>query len=459
MGARIDADGFARRGRGGVDSGRSPFRILILADLTGRSTTDRPRGRLRERRIVPLAQESTDSAMAALRPSLLLQADGPEREGATLEFRSMDDFHPDRIFRQTTLFGDWREWRARGGALDVTRADAAPTLEELLRSGGARGPESEGPGRALEEFFRRVMAPHVVAAPDPGTTGFLDALDREVAARMRALLHTAAFQSLEANWRALDRLRERVELGDSVRIDLLDVAREEIASDELLDALREEAGRSGERAERRGLLVGAFRFEATEDDLAILTGAARLAARAGCAFVAEAHPSVAGFPDDRGTSRGKVWDRFRRSPAARCVGLAAPRFLMRLPYGRGSCSIESFAFEELDAPAPHEHYLWANPAFAVAELIALPCAEQGGIVEPGECLELESLPVHAFQDAGTVRMKPCAETFLSDQASESMLAAGVMPLISIANRDAVRVLRFQTVADPPTGLPGPWAPA
>ena len=55
-------------------------------------------------------------------------------------------------------------------------------------------------------------------------------------------------------------------------------------------------------------------------------------------------------------------------------------------------------------------------------------------------------------DAGNVQAQPVAEVELSERTAMAMLDRGVMPLCSIRNQNAARLLRFQSIADPPTGL-------
>jgi type VI secretion system protein ImpC len=45
-------------------------------------------------------------------------------------------------------------------------------------------------------------------------------------------------------------------------------------------------------------------------------------------------------------------------------------------------------------------------------------------------------------------LKPCAEALLTDEAVERILDNGLMPLVSLKGRDAARVLRFQSIAEP-----------
>ena len=48
----------------------------------------------------------------------------------------------------------------------------------------------------------------------------------------------------------------------------------------------------------------------------------------------------------------------------RILGLALPRFLLRLPYGKDSSPVEEFDFEEMPVGSDHDGNLWGNPAIA-----------------------------------------------------------------------------------------------
>src|SRR5262249_27358580 len=144
-------------------------------------------------------------------------------------------------------------------------------------------------------------------------------------------------------------------------------------------------------------------------------------------------------------------------PEASYLGLALPRVLLRLPYGRDTDPVERFAFEEADAPFLHENYLWGNPALAVTALLASEFAEFGWHLRPERGLELSGLPLHIRSEGGSARCQPCAETLLSERAAARILEAGLMPLVSIKDRDAIRLLRVQSIASPPARLSGPWS--
>lgn len=78
-------------------------------------------------------------------------------------------------------------------------------------------------------------------------------------------------------------------------------------------------------------------------------------------------------------------------------------------------------------------------------------------MEPGDVLDLSELPAHVYEEAGERRTKPCAEVLLGERASDAILKASLMPLMSYRGRNQARLARFQSIADPPAALSGPWA--
>jgi type VI secretion system protein ImpC len=137
------------------------------------------------------------------------------------------------------------------------------------------------------------------------------------------------------------------------------------------------------------------------------------------------------------------------------IGLALPRLLVRLPYGAATDPVESFAFEELAGDRRHEHYLWGNPAYALAFLTAQAFSEEGWEMEVASRLVIEDLPSHVYRDEdGEAQQQACAEVWLSESVAEAILDRGVMPILSYRNRNAARLLRWQSVSMPPKALAG-----
>ena len=143
-------------------------------------------------------------------------------------------------------------------------------------------------------------------------------------------------------------------------------------------------------------------------------------------------------------------------PEARCLGLALPRFLIRLPYGKDTESIELFDFEETLDISDHDAYLWVNPSFAVTLLLAETFTEQGWDLQPGTLADITGLPIHMHTVAGETITQPCAEVLMTQTAAEEMIDRGLMPLASLKDQPVVRLVRFQSLANPLSALAGRW---
>jgi type VI secretion system protein ImpC len=216
------------------------------------------------------------------------------------------------------------------------------------------------------------------------------------------------------------------------------------------------------------VLAGGFRFGPGSEDVALLHALGALGASVGAPFLGEADPallgcgSLADSPDPRrwsplDTTTAEAWSALRRSAAAPWLGLALPRLLLRLPYGRATDPIEQFAFEEMPVPPSHDAYLWGSPAFACALLLGQAYVDAGPSMTPGDRQDIPDLPSHTWVADGATRVTPSSEVVLPERAAEAILARGLMPMATVIRENLVRVVRFQSLADPPAGLSGDWA--
>jgi type VI secretion system protein ImpC len=460
----------------------TPFRILCLGDFSGQSSGD----------VVAVDRDDLDGALARARPELRLEA--PEE--VTFAVASLEDFHPDRLFDRLDVFAGYRALRRklddpegfRVAAAEIHRwmasgapaAAAADTLSEgqaavrdLLAGGGRRAREAAA-GDEWTAFLRHIVAPHLVAREDPERPALVAAVDRASAVLMRSILHHPQFQALEAAWRAIDFLTRRLETGTDLQVSLFDISKADLAA--ALDGRDAARARTVRRlliddattpgATPWAVLAGNYTFDARAEDVTLLTVMARLAREAGAPFVAAASPRLLGAdslevtpdPDDWRRSEeadAERWQALRSSPDAAWLGLALPRFLLRVPYGRDGERIDAFDFDELSPDAPHAEYLWGNAAFACACLLGRSFSEDGWGMELGAA-ELDDLPLYVEDKDGERRVKPCAETLLTLRAAEMILDAGLMPLLSFRDRDVVRLPRFQSLRSPLTALAGRW---
>ncbi len=430
----------------------TPFRILLLGDFSGRAG----RGDLSGRRPIEIDRDNFEEVLARLSPEFRAQS-----SGFSLHFKELDDFHPDRIYGTSPLFESFRQARL---APPPARPSAPP--RPILPGGGnlldsvLDGMESPSapPRRAdeLQDFVERAVAGSLVPRPDQHVAEFLAGLDEAASELMRAILHHKRFQALEAAWRGVFFLVRARETGPELKLYLLDVAKEELAEDQGISHLRrllvDDAVKTP-GAEPWAVVAANFSFSRTDADIRTLSRLAKIMQSAGAPFLAEADP-----PGDAGSPEiARAWDSLRRSPEASWLGLAFPRFLLRLPYGRAASPVESFAFEEMPGVPNHRDYLWGNPSFACACLLGRSFSRSGWSFRPGVELEIRGLPLHLYEEDGEKRLKPCAELLMTDDDAEDILDQGIMPLVSVKNQDVVRLLRFQSIASPPAPLSGRWA--
>lgn len=429
----------------------APMRLLVLGDFRGEAAADRPP--LAERPTIRVDLDNFDGVLARLAPQVSTQA-GPIR------IASLEDLHPDSLFRTMGLFGALREARSRPAP---TGADSP--LAALLGGAPAGAAPRKAPQEGIEALLHRVVAPHIVPDTRAQTQAYLRAIDAAVAEQMRGVLHAPAFQSVEAAWRGLWWLISQLELDEDLQVHVFDVSREEWRAD--LDparglALEQTASHAAlvTRARRQpggaagwSALIGLQSFGAGADELHRLAAFGALGSHAGGPYVAAAEAGLWQGPE----SERAHWNALRRSEAARWVGLVAPRLLLRRPYGARDEPVETFAFEE--QPGAHEQYLWGSGALAFALLLGRSYRLNGGwSFSPGEEREIDDLPACTRPGTdGEPELVPCAERFLSDQEAEGLLGAGLMPLLSHAHRNVAMLMRWQSIASPAhplQGLPG-----
>ncbi|MFZ4623114.1 MAG: type VI secretion system contractile sheath domain-containing protein, partial [Rhodoferax sp.] len=329
---------------------------------------------------------------------------------------------------------------------------------------------------SIDGWLRGVVAPHVVQDSAVEQAHLIAAVDSAITIEMRRVLHHPAFQALEANWRGIERLVRELDLGETLELLLLDVRRDELAQDfsAHADNLSQSAlhhhlcGPHTEPPDGQpwSLLASDLSFGADLAELQLLAGMGAMAGRAGAPLLAAARPSLIGCPGMAQLVDVKTWQAvdadvaafwsaLRQSSLAAWIGLALPRILVRLPYGKASDPISAFAFEEM-AAHEHESYLWGSPAFSLA-LLAGQAFMEAGWQMALTSQDITDLPSHIYREDGESRQQACAEVTLSESAGEAVLRHGTMALLSYRNRNAVRLLRWQSIANPARALQAAWA--
>jgi type VI secretion system protein ImpC len=445
MPGRLEFDlSLGRAGRPRVND--DPMRLLVLGDFSGTPAAERPP--LASRPIARVDVDTLDDAIKRLAPRLSGPAGG-------IQFAQLDDFHPDRLYARLEVFKALREARANPhmGTGDV--------LGRLLGKSPEPTPSRVAtPADGLDALIKNIVAPHIVKDTSEDRKAYLTAVDAAIEEQMRTLLHAPEFQSLEAVWRGVQWLISSLELDENLQLHLLDVTREELLADvvEAQDKLAQsglyralvDRWRSGAGSQGWSVLVGLVDFGPSSSDIRLLTALSLIASQAGGLLLAGADWTLTGDDADALAA----WHALRRSEAARWIGLAAPRVLLRHPYGKASDPIESFRFEEFAGTPVHDEFLWGNASLALALLIGRSFTARGWDLELGDEREIGDLPAYTFVRDGERELQACAERYLTESEVQRLLTAGLIPVVSRRDRNAVVIVRFQSVSDPP--LPLAW---
>lgn len=440
----FDLGGARKRRRARTES--DPMRVLVLGDFSGKPLAERP----------PLATRPTHRIDVDTLDAVL-QRVGPRlpRPAGEVTFRSIHDFHPDSIYQRVELFEALRRARTSPPpAHGTVDDDLGRLLGKATAPAAAPAPSVGG----IDALIRGIVAPHIVKDTSVETASHLAAVDAATSAEMRALLHAPSFQALESAWRGIAWLTSNLELDGPLQLHLFDTTREELIAD-VVAAQGDVTNSSLYRAvverscnvaggEAWSVLTALMAFSPSTTDLGLLAAMGFVAAHANAPLLADAATSLAGADE---TTIGD-WPALRRSAIAPSIALATPRILLRMPYGKVSDPIDAFAFEEIVGTPDAHQLLWGHGALAVTLLLGRGFNEQGWEMEPGDEREIGDLPAYTFTRDGERELQPCAEHLLTEREIDRIIAAGLMPVAAHRTRNAVTVVRMQSVADPPAPL-------
>ena len=469
------------------------FRLALLGDFSGRANVGRLAigEDLAKRKPIKVDVDNLDDVIARMDLNLSLPMD--EAGGAVdVTVGSIDDFHPDQLADNLDVFGELRTLRRNLG----NRASFDHAAKEVLSWGGeeplpppprrARGtnvgharlsdfarlvgrpaaPSTEE--TSVDALLRRLVGPFIQPARDSRQDALISRVDEALSAAMRRVLHHPDFQTAESLWRGVEFLVRRIETGAKMEIVLYDISAEELAADLAASDALDETGLYGMLVEQPPLdahqgplsaVIGFYGFELSPVHADLLGRVAQIAAAARAPFIAGMAPDPLKRPFHE--QHPLVKDAFtalQALPAAAYLGLATPRFLLRMPYGRKTDPIDAFAFEEFTRQDGLSGMLWGHPALVPALLLAETFATQGAKMKLGSVMGVGDIPYYVYTDSdGEQIALPCTERLYTERQAVEVSQYKVMPLLSIRGRPEVRLGGFASQAGSP--LAGFWAPA
>ncbi|KPN73503.1 type VI secretion system contractile sheath large subunit [Neisseria sp. 74A18] len=284
-------------------------------------------------------------------------------------------------------------------------------------------------------------------------------IDEKISRQLDEILHNEEFQKVESGWRGLKFLVDRTDFRRNVKIEILDISKEDLVQD-FEDA--PEISQSGlyrhtytmeydtPGGEPIGAIISNYEFGRNPQDIALLRNISRVSASAhmpfigsvGAEFFGKEHmEEVAAIQDIASyVDRAEYikWKSFRESEDSRYIGLTLPRFLARLPYGSDTVPVRSFNYEEQVKGNDHERYLWANASFAFAANMVRSFINNGWCVQirgPQAGGLIEDLPIHMY-DLGTGnQVKIPTEVLIPETREFEFANLGFVPLSFYKNRD------------------------
>ena len=275
-------------------------------------------------------------------------------------------------------------------------------------------------------------------------------IDKRISKQVDEILHHREFQNIESAWRGLKMLVDRTDFRENIKMELLNVSKEDLLEDfedapEIAKsglykhAYTAEYGQFG--GQPYGAIISNHSFGPGAQDIKLLQNVASVSAMSHAPFIAGAGPEFFGLDSFEGMPNLKdlesifegpqyaKWQAFRESDDSRNVGLTLPRFMLRQPYGEEN-PVKAFNYEE-NVDESNEHFLWGNASYAMASNLTRSYAKYRwcpNIIGPQSGGVVEDLPVHKYTENGEIKTKPPTETALSDRKEFELAEQGFIGL-------------------------------
>jgi type VI secretion system protein ImpC len=330
----------------------------------------------------------------------------------------------------------------------VTKRGVQAFIDELLK------PEREGV---------RISAPLV--------DEMIAQIDKKLSAQMDAILHNKEFQKLESAWRSLKFLIDRTDFRENIKVEILNVSKEELL-DDFEDApeitksglyqnvYTKEYGQFG--GQPYALMIGNYEFGPGSRDIRLLQHLASVGTMAHAPFIGAASPEFFGLESFSGLPNLKdlgsifdmpqytKWHSFRESEDARNVGLTLPRFLLRSPYGPETNPVKNFNYIE-DVSEGDSAFLWGNAAFAFATRVTDSFAKYrwcANIIGPQGGGAVEDLPIYQYEAMGELQTKIPTEVLISERKEFELAEQGFIALTMRKGSDNAAFFSANSVQKP-----------
>lgn len=290
------------------------------------------------------------------------------------------------------------------------------------------------------------------ANASPALADYLIALiDGKISEQVNAVMHHPDFMALEATWRGLRFLVDRLDFSQNIQLEYINVSKDNLLRDfqdspEVVTSGLYRHIYTAEFGQFGGVPVAAviadYTFTPGPRDMQLLQYVASVASMAHAPFFAAAGKEFFGLDEWRGlpdikdlpgifdSPRYERWKSFRENPNARYVGLTLPGILLRLPYGEdGAPPAASFNFtEELSG---EDSFCWGNTAFALAARLGDSFAKYRwcvNIIGPDGGGRVEDLPFSRHEAMWGIQDKIPTRAIVTERREFELAELGFIPL-------------------------------
>ncbi|MBF0466348.1 MAG: type VI secretion system contractile sheath large subunit [Nitrospirae bacterium] len=296
-------------------------------------------------------------------------------------------------------------------------------------------------------------------------------LDAKISSQLDEILHNETFQKLESSWRGLKYLVDKTNFRENIKIEILNVSKEDLLSDfedspEVTKSglyklmYTAEYGQFGGKP--IGTMIGNYEFGPGSQDVKLLQYLASVGAMAHSPFISSAGPKFFGVDDFSKLPNLKdlkaifegpqyvKWNSFRESEDSRYIGLTLPKFLLRLPYSQEDNPVKAFVYNE-SVTKSHNNYLWGNASFAFASRVADSFANYRwcpNIIGPMSGGSVEDLPMHRFEAMGEIQTKIPTEILISERREYELSEEGFIALTMRKDSDNACFFSANSVQKP-----------
>ncbi|RFA29853.1 type VI secretion protein [Alkalilimnicola ehrlichii] len=287
---------------------------------------------------------------------------------------------------------------------------------------------------------------------------YIARIDKAMSEQLDEIMHHEKFQQIESAWRGLKFLVDRSDPKANIKVELLDVSKEELLEDfeDVPDVTQsglynhlyvQEYDTPG--GQPISTVISNYEFDCSPPDITLLQEISKVSAASHCPFLGsvgskffgkdsvEELPKIQDVASYMEKAEYTRWRSFRETEDSRYVGLVLPRFLLRMPYGESN-PVRSFNYEENVNGQTHDKYLWGNATFAFAANMSRSFKDHGWTVNirgPEAGGKVENLPLHHYDIGRGVQAKIPTEILISETKELEFADQGFIPLSYYKNSD------------------------